>query len=261
MALRGAMPSRVSLTELQLAGVRLLPAEAAAIVVEICRQHEQGRLRGVPSANVIRFTDDGGVVAEGPINADGPVVEAAAQLLDDLLPGFESSPELRAPGGLRLAVARALGTLDLPPFESLTDFAASIERFALPDLYARPTAVRGGDEGSRGSTRVPFRRLRGRGCRAVTDPRLTISDRTSSTPCDGYAPFYGIIRENANPDRPPSRTRVGILQELAGRLVRPGPVVRYARAAGLDEQVVVQVAQPISMPSSPNGRPRALRPS
>ena len=89
------MPTRVSLNELQLAGLRLRPAEAAAIVVEICRQHLDGRLPGVPSANVIRVTDDGSVVAEGPINvnADGPEAVAAAQLLEDLLPDFNAPPE------------------------------------------------------------------------------------------------------------------------------------------------------------------------
>jgi hypothetical protein len=86
------MPTRVSLNELQLAGLRFKPAEAAAIVVEICRQQLDGRLPGVPSVNVIRVTDDGNVVAEGPINADGPEVVAAAQLLDDLLPDFKAPP-------------------------------------------------------------------------------------------------------------------------------------------------------------------------
>src|SRR3954466_10942818 len=115
------MPTRVSLTELTQAGVRLRPAEAVAVVAEICAQRHDGRLRGVPSANVIRLTQDGEVAAEGPVNTDGPPVAHAAQLLDDLLPGFDAPPEFRAPGGLRLAIARALGTLDLPPFATLDE--------------------------------------------------------------------------------------------------------------------------------------------
>ncbi len=239
------MPTRVSLNELQLAGVRLVPAEVAAIVVEICRQHEQGRLRGIPSANVIRFTEDGGVVAEGPINADGPVVEAAAQLLDDLLPGFEAPPELRSPGGLRLAVARALGSLDLPPFESLAGFAAAIERFALSDfrVRARELFELGSDavEARRGSEPEPSPA-------ADVEPlptlRLTISDVRRARRATGLSL-----------DEISARTRIptALLRELEWGYFRNWPgglygrtqLVRYARAAGLDEHVVVQVAQPM----------------
>ncbi|PYR58898.1 MAG: hypothetical protein DMF85_09405, partial [Acidobacteria bacterium] len=130
------MSQRVSLNELAHAGVRLRPAEAAAIVSEICRQRSEGRLRGIPSAHVVRITDEGRVIAEGPVNADGPAVARAAHLLEDLMPPIDAPPELRAPGGLRLVIARALGVLDLPPYPSLESFCAAVNRFATPDLPA-----------------------------------------------------------------------------------------------------------------------------
>ena len=126
------MPTRVSLSELADSGVRLRAADAVAIVSEICRQRDRGMLRGIPSAHVVRLTEQGTVVAEGPVNTDGPPVTAAAVLLDELLEAVDAAPEYRAPGALRLTVARALGTLDLPPYGSLEEFCAAIRRFAAP---------------------------------------------------------------------------------------------------------------------------------
>ena len=40
------------------------------------------------------------------------------------------------PGGLKLVVARALGTLDLPPYGSLEAFVESLDRFAATDPAA-----------------------------------------------------------------------------------------------------------------------------
>jgi hypothetical protein len=126
------MTARVSLAELASAGFVLHSAEAAAIVVEVCRQFSSGQVLGIPSAPVIRLTPDGGVVAEGPITTDHPPLPKAAHLLNDLLPPFGAP--YRVPGGLRLIVARALGTVDLPAFESLDDFSSAVARFAADDL-------------------------------------------------------------------------------------------------------------------------------
>ena len=40
------------------------------------------------------------------------------------------------PGGLKLIVARALGTLDLPPYGSLEAFVEALDRFAATDPAA-----------------------------------------------------------------------------------------------------------------------------
>jgi hypothetical protein len=128
------MTARVSLVELASAGLILHSAEAAVIVVEVCRQYSHGLVPGIPSAPVIRLTSDGCVVAEGPITTDHPPLAKAAHLLNDLLPPFGAPPAYRVPGGLRLVVARALGALGLPAFESLDDFSRAVARFAADDL-------------------------------------------------------------------------------------------------------------------------------
>ena len=127
------MTNRVSLAELAAAQIRLRPAEAVALVSEICRQNLASILPGIPSPGVIRLSRDGGIAIEGPVRASQDDVARAATLLETLLPGFEAAPEFRASGALRLLIARALGTLDLPPFESLEDFTAAIARFTTLD--------------------------------------------------------------------------------------------------------------------------------
>ncbi|HEY3885159.1 MAG TPA: hypothetical protein VGL62_08125, partial [Vicinamibacterales bacterium] len=138
------MPTRVSLAELMVAGVQFRPDEAVAIVADICEQHRTNRLRGIPSPNIVRLDEYGTISAEGPVDADDCGVPRAAELLDALLPGFESGSVTRVSGALRLVVARGRGTLDLPPYGSLADFCAELERFsrmdprhAACDLFAR----------------------------------------------------------------------------------------------------------------------------
>jgi hypothetical protein len=133
------MTNRVSLAELSSAELRLRPAEAVAIVAEICRQNLARVLPGIPSPAVIRLLRDGGIAIEGPVRASHDDVARAATLLSALLPGFDATPEFRASGALRLLIARALGQLDLPPFQSLEDFTAALSRFTTLD--ARETAA------------------------------------------------------------------------------------------------------------------------
>ena len=127
------MTNRVSLAEIASADIRLRPAEAVAIVAETCRQYLAGVLVGVPSAGVIRLLEDGGITIEGPVSASSDDVVRAGKLLNALLPGFETAPEYRASGALRLLIARATGTLDLPPFASLEDFTVALARFTTLD--------------------------------------------------------------------------------------------------------------------------------
>lgn len=132
------MANHVSLAELSSEELRLRPAEAVAIVAEICRQNLARVLPGIPSPGVIRLLRDGGIAIEGPVRASHDDVARAATLLETLLPGFDAAPEFRASGALRLLIARALGSLDLPPFQSLEDFTAALSRFTTLD--ARETA-------------------------------------------------------------------------------------------------------------------------
>jgi hypothetical protein len=135
------MTNRVSLAELASAQIRLRPAEAVALVAEICRQNLAHILPGIPSPGVIRLLRDGGIAIEGPVRASHDDVGGAATLLNTLLPGFEAAPEFRASGALRLLIARALGTLDLPPFDSLEDFTVALARFTTLDASETAAAL------------------------------------------------------------------------------------------------------------------------
>ena len=127
------MATSLALAELTSAGIRLRPAEAVAIVSEICRQHAEGRLPFIPSPGAIRLGGDGTIAIEGPIRASQDDVARAGHLLNALLPDFDAPPEFRASGALRLVIARALATLDLPRFASLEEFREAIARFSSLD--------------------------------------------------------------------------------------------------------------------------------
>ena len=125
--------SRISIADLSTAGIVLTSRETVTIVREVIRQVARGEHLGVPSGHVIRLSASGLVSIEGPVEAGGRPVPRSAQLLDSLLPRFDAPAEIRAPGALRLVIARALGTLDLPPYASLESFADALNRFAAED--------------------------------------------------------------------------------------------------------------------------------
>lgn len=227
------MTTRVSLAELAAADIQVRPAEAVGIVIEICRQYRAGQLAGFPSPGIIRLTRDGEVVAQGPIATEAADVARAGHLLEDLLPDFESPADYRASGALRLVLARALGTLDLPPYPTLDDFCEALHRFTVPDL--KTTA--------RGLFRVWCRE------RALRQPSadataLTISDIRRARRATGLS--LDDIAVAA--DVPAARLRElewGYLLNWSADEDGRARVVRYARAAGLDEQVVLSIAWPM----------------
>lgn len=167
------MPSCLSLAELASAGIMLRPVEAVAIVVEVCGQHVDGRIHGIPFQNAICVTAEGDVEIHGPATFGQAAVMRAAHLLNDLLPAFDAPPEYRAPGSLRLVVARALGTLDLPPYTTIEEFTTALARFSPPDargvvrsLYydwecAYVAALPVAAAGRMSEARQPRRRMRG----------------------------------------------------------------------------------------------------
>src|SRR3982751_1913401 len=221
------MMPRVSIAELAAADIQLRPAEAVAIVSEIVCRMGRGELHGVPSPNVIRITRDGAVLVEGPMTT-GDDVARAAHLLDDLLAGFDATPEYRASGALRLVVARALGSLDLPPYQSLSDFCDALSRFAADDLVGTAQGLFQAWE-------------RGRATRELLEREstpLTISDIRRARRATGMT-----LEQLASVAEVPA-TR---LRDLEWGYMRYWPaddggreqVIRYARAAGLDEGLVL----------------------
>jgi hypothetical protein len=225
--------SHVSIAELSGAGIRLNAAEAVTITRQIVDRVLRGQVPGIPSADVIGITPNGAIAIDGPIAADRSVGRAA-RLLDSLLPELGSATDVRVPGALRLVVARALGTLDLPPHPSLEQFSSALERFAAPDAAAVLGSLH--DRwSSAAARRVP-------GLQAPAD--LTISDVRRARRATGLTLSDISTR---------SRIPVSLLRELewgyfvnwpAGHYGRT-QLVRYARAAGLDDELVVNAVWPV----------------
>jgi len=215
------MMMRASLVELAAADVQLHPAEAAALVSSLCRRSARGELRGTPSPGIIRLTSDGDVVIEGPTTTGDAGVTRMAQLLADLLPPFDAPAEFRASGGLRLVVARALGTIDLPPYESLEDFSNALDRFAAPDLPA--------------SARSLFRTWEEKRRRsAASTAPLTISDVRRARRATGLT-LDDISAVAEVPVTELRRLEWGDFRKWPRTADGRARIVRYARAAGLDE--------------------------
>ena len=222
----------------------LNPVEATTIVRELALRVTRGTIPGVPSLHVIRLTSSGMIAVEGPVAADARTVAHAAHLLDTLLPGFDVPPDIRVPGALRLIVARALGTLDLPAYESLESFAAALSRFANDDPER---SVRG--LVSRWRQRCTPPHIASVPAVVNASPvyggdAITISDIRRARRATGVT-----LAEISDRTRIPAR----LLCELEWGYLHHWPashtarrlMVSYARAAGLDDQLVVRTAWPL----------------
>lgn len=228
------MPNRVSLAELAASDIRLRPGEAVAIVSAICDQRSAGTLPGIPSPGVIRLTREGDVIAEGPITTAQDEVARAALLLTHLLSGFDVLPEYRASGALRLVVARALGTIDLPAYASLSDFCAALSRFATDDVR----------EVARGLFGAWERAHAARAFKVANGADLTISDVRRARRATGLS----LHQVAAVAEVPPTRLRDlewGYMRDWPATPDGRAQVIRYARAAGLDESIVLSIAWPM----------------
>ena len=190
----------------------------------------------------------------------------AAHLLDALLPGFDAPAEFRVPGALRLVVARALGTLDLPPYESLAGFAEALTRFGTDDLqgvvrklvaraslaaaaatHAQQAAAAATDALDEDVHDRDVAADRGAVTPVRLEPRetaLTISDIRRARRATGLTLTQISERSHISPR---------LLLELEWGYLRNWPashfgrtqLVRYARAAGLDDQLVVRTVWPL----------------
>ncbi len=207
----------------------------------------------MPSLNVIRLAPDGRVTVEGPVEAGGRAVPRAAQLLDALLPGFDAPPALRVPGALRLVVARALRTLDLPAYPSLESFIGALARFSAPDsgpvvrdlvaAWAEAIHSRSDAASVSASPEAPAVTAGPLAHMLPASTALTISDIRRARRATGLT--LSDIAER-------SRIPAWLLRELEWGYYRNWPagqygrtqLIRYARSAGLDDQVVVRTIWP-----------------
>ena len=195
---------------------------------------------------MVRFCHDGTVGVEGPVSP-GYSVERAARLLDSMLPGFDAPPEMRAPGALRIVIARALGTLDLPPYTTVDEFAQALQRFKREDVATAVGAL------CQSWLAATSRRRAAVEQHVEAGGELTISDIRRARRSTGLT--LSDIAER-------SRIPVSLLRELEWGYFPNWPtdpygrnqLVRYARAAELDEEVVLRAVWPSMLDGS--GRPQ-----
>jgi Helix-turn-helix domain/WD40-like Beta Propeller Repeat len=260
--------ARISLADLSAVGVPLRTADAVTIVRELTIQLAAGELPGVPSAHVIRLGSTGIVSIEGPVAAGGRSVSRAAQLLESLLPATDISSDDPA---LRAVLARALGILDSPPYPSLASFAEALMPFAAADPHAavsdlvsswavaasdavsetdsaphsagrrdqtEETAVSGGAHKAdfgRPSTKQPAR---------LDLADVTVSDIRRARRATGV-PLSEISRRSRIPLSLLRQLEWGYLRNWPSGLYGRTQLVRYARAGGLDQELVVRSVWPL----------------
>ena len=232
--------SPVSLSEL---ANPLGAVEAATIVRELALRVVFGTIPGVPSLQVVRLCPSGKITVEGPVAADGHEVARAAHLLETLLPSFQIGA--RVPGALRLVVARGLGTLDLPPYGSLQEFADALSRFAAEDaedcirrlMATQPE--RSGSPETRGGS-VTSLGVAG----SAEDAAITISDIRRARRATGMT-LVEIAARIRLPAPLLCELEWGYLDNWPATPAVRRDIVSYARAAGLDDQLVVRTVWPL----------------
>lgn len=233
----GNEPLTIALAEL--AAGRVGTVEAVTIVREIANRIADGTLPGVPSPQVIRLTASGSIAVEGPIAADARTVGHAAYLLQTLLPSSDLPMRSRVPGALRLVIARAMGTLDLPPYASLAAFADALARFAAPDaslcieaLVLSRTLERQLPEP------LPF------AVNAIDAAAVTISDIRRARRATGLT-LTDVSDRTGIPAPLLCELEWGYLRRWPAPAAARRLLVRYARATGLDDELVLRTVWPI----------------
>ena len=129
-----------SIAELRSAGITFETDEAVAIVQQLIVRLRSRTApddvqppNGPPSAESVALNQDGSVSCRGCKTT--PTLSEVGIFLHSLLPA--GSPTV--PGSLRYTIACALLTVDMPPFDSLTDFSRDLSRHERGD---RADAVR-----------------------------------------------------------------------------------------------------------------------
>jgi hypothetical protein len=111
-------------------GVRLEPAEAVAITLELAEQISSAHIAGVPEDVTAVELSEGGELVVDPNRLGEPSPRALAGLLHSLLTMGGERP---VPGALMLTIARAKGEIDLSGFATLSDLVTALQRFAPAD--------------------------------------------------------------------------------------------------------------------------------
>jgi hypothetical protein len=244
-----------SLADFAAAGVRLRPTDAVTIVRAVVAQVAEGSLPGVPSAHVIRLLPSGAVTIEGPVVASGRPLPRAAQLLGALLRGSQRNAS--EPTRLRRVIAQAL--LDPPGFATLNDFAAALAPFGAQDSAAaiRELTARLSDAAQAVAVEQPVPEGD-----AADVGEMTVSDIRRARRDTGLS-LSEISKRSRIPVSMLRQLEWGYLRNWPAGLYGRTQLARYARAAGLNKQVVLDAIRPLIAPSgephdSPVVHPRAI---
>ena len=246
----------VSLADFAAAGVRLRPTDAVTIVRTLVMQVAERSLPGVPSAHVIRLSLSGDVSVEGPVVASGQPVPRAAQLLAALLPG--GKPQSAEPTPLWRLIDRAVQSP--PAYGTLEAFAAALAPFAAHDPQAA----------------IQELTARWAGTAQSSDSAAIDLEEENQGPTDDPGRVMGVSEmrrarrdTGLSLDEVSKRSRipVSLLRQLEWGYLRNWPqglygrtqLVRYARAAGLDRQRVLDAIWPLVASQAAN--PGAALPS
>jgi hypothetical protein len=191
----------------------------------------------------VRLCPSGTITVEGPVAADEHEVARAAHLLETLLPSFQIGA--RVPGALRLIVARGLGTLDLPPFDSLQAFADALSRFAAADVEE---CIRALMVSQPERSRLPESDAQIVNSPSVVgseqDRAITISDIRRARRATGLT-LVDISARIRIPAPLLCELEWGYLDNWPATPAVRRHIVSYARAAGLDDQLVVRTVWPL----------------
>ncbi len=259
--------TRISLADLSAVGILLRPIDAVTIVRELTVQLAAGELPGVPSPHVIRLASTGAVSIEGPVAAGSRPVARVAQLLESLLPTSDGRGDDPVPPDLRRVIARALGSSNLPPWPSLDSFAEALSRFSAADrgeaiadlvaswasaaidsnrITARPTErpATAVDSESSGPHFGDFRRTSAKATPKLDTSEVSISEIRRARRATGL-PLAEISRRSRIPVSLLRQLEWGYLQNWPNGLYGRTQLVRYARAAGLDQDLVVRSIWPM----------------
>jgi hypothetical protein len=258
--------TRISLADLSAVGILLRPVDAVTIVRELTVQLAAGELPGVPSPHVIRLASTGAVSIEGPVAAGSRPVARVAQLLESLLPTPDGTGDDPVPAHLRRVIARALGSSNLPPWPSLDSFAEALSRFSAADrgeaiadlvaswasaaidsnrITARPTErLPTVDSESSGPHFGDFRRTSAKSTPKPDTFEVSISEIRRARRATGL-PLAEISRRSRIPVSLLRQLEWGYLQNWPNGLYGRTQLVRYARAAGLDQDLVVRSIWPM----------------
>jgi hypothetical protein len=161
------MDSTITLAELRDGPAGIHPHEAVAVAQKLilggCDPGDAHPPFGPLSPSTVSIDAAGAVHCGGC--AATPSVSEVGILLQDLL----SRPASRVPGGLRYAISRALLDVEAPPFDTLQDFGATLERFEkgdrgqlIAELWKRARSVN--SEGQPQAYAGTDRRHSGRSC-------------------------------------------------------------------------------------------------